>query len=51
MGMSGIVSVRMAAANTEVMRHIFKHIDPQIDYSKVVKEFNDPRFQKWAAWY
>ena len=51
MSMSGIESVRMAAANTEVMRHIFQHIDPQIDYSKVVEEFSDPRFQKWAAQY
>ena len=51
MSMSGIESVRMAAANTEVMRHIFQHIDPQRDYTEVVEEFSDPRFQKWAAQY
>ena len=26
-------------------------MDPQIDYQKVVDEFNDPRFRKWAERY
>ena len=51
MSMSSNAALRDAASNTEVMRHIFYCMDPHIDYQKVVDEFNDPRFRKWAEIY
>ena len=51
MSMSDTEALRAAASNTEVMRCIFHFMDPQIDYQKVVSEFNDPRFKQWAERY